>query len=105
MEIAEWQIDGTITFLYFISVVLLLLLAMFAIIWITFLIKAEIRESYIDLFKIIQFMLAFIHLIRFIANYMCLFWNKSTNLLLKDIIFDACATLLLYYAMILLSWY
>ena len=106
MEIGDWNIQGTLNYIHFIYMVVLMTFDTFAIVWFTIIIFRELKGPVIDLFKIIQPWLGIIVFLNYNFGYIRYIWYLTLNDAACNLIFVILlSSIWLYYAANLLTSY
>ena len=86
MIVGDANINGAISFIYFIVILLIVAASTFTLIIMIILLLKEVRKQLIDMFKIIQCSLIIFFMLYLIYNYALIFWFRLINPFAKTII-------------------
>ena len=105
MKVGNWEIEGTISTIYFALIIFIILSSMIATIWVAIIGFKEIKRPAIDLFKIIQSILIMVFFWSSIFVHYWYVWLNCRTLLYQTLFIILFSTLYLYYVVNLLCWY
>ena len=106
MIIGDWEFYDIVSYIYFSLFSMWTLAALFIIIWILVQFWREMKESYIDLLRITQFIFILIWYFYSVFYIICSFWYRSTYGIVFKIIIAIFESWELYYFIVYLTtWY
>ena len=106
MKVGDWEIQDTVSYVYFSSLIFMIIWYIVLIVWMTILMHKEIKQPAVDMFKVIQFILIIVWFANCIYTDSWFFWNSYYRTLLARIIYVVLeSSLYLYYAVNFLTGY
>ena len=106
MKIGDWEVNEIFTCLYFANNIIFILAWVIVVLWMIILFKKEMKESYIDLLRTIQYVFIFVWYCYSIQFVLRNFWYKQTDYTIINIIDSALESIIKYYYILnLITWY